>query len=153
MFSTGIRMEDSMVAPYVLILGRDSLGLEFLRCMVQHAVLDGHVHITTSPEEALEQIKGKRYHVVICDMDMPEANGAVFLEEALCLWPRPTILPILKDYAVLPPGYEHVAFSCLRKPLSYDAFTTVLDHAIEFNLLHRRVERYSQVLHHMNAGT
>src|SRR6185295_6017377 len=42
---------------------------------------------------------------------------------------------------------------CLRKPLSYDAFTTVLDHAIEFNLLHRRVERYSQVLHHMNAGT
>jgi len=150
---TARRLEDSMIAPRILILSSEVQGLEFLRCMVEHTVLDGKIKTTTSTEEALKEIQRNKYHVVLCDMDLYEASGAVFLEEALCIWPRPTIIPIVRGEATLSRAYDHVAFSCLRKPLAYDALSAVLHRAIEFNLLHRRVERYSQVLRLMNDGT
>lgn len=142
-----------MIAPRILILGSETQGLEFLRCMVEHSVFEGKVQTTNSAEEALSEMQRNRYHVVLCDMDLHEASGAVFLEEALCLWPRPTIIPIIRTDAMLSRAYDHVAFSCLRKPVDFDALSAVLNRAIEFNLLYRRVERYSQVLRLMNEGT
>ena len=141
-----------MIAPRILILGSETHGLDFIRYLVAQTFLEGKVTATNSPREALERIQTDEYHVVMCDMDLPEAGGAVFLEESRGLWPRPTIVPLIRDHAMLPPAYGYMAFSCVRKPISFDTLSRVLLHAVEFNLLHRRVERFSRILRLMNDG-
>lgn len=141
-----------MIAPRILILGTEAHGLEFIAYLVKQTFLEGKVTTTTSPDEALNHIQSDEYHVVLCDMDLPGAGGPAFLEDSLRLWPRPTLVPLIRDNMVLPSAFEYMAFSYLRKPISFDTLSTVLLHAVEFNLLHRRVERFSRVLSLMSES-
>ena len=141
-----------MIAPRILVLGSEALGVGFLSYLVEQSILDGKVAITTSPQEALDRVRTEEFHVLLADMDVPGASGMEFLQATQRLCPRPTLVPMVSERTLLPEDCDYMVFGCLRKPLCFSTMSEVVMRAAEFNLLHRRAERFVQVLGHLPIG-
>jgi CheY-like chemotaxis protein len=77
-----------------------------------YAVLDGR--------QALEEMKKRRFDVVVTDHHMPKMNGFQFILLGRLVWPdTPMILLSGDDTSLAEMAEQGGAYGCLRKP--YDA--------------------------------
>src|SRR6185295_2262573 len=130
----------------ILIVDDDELVLESLRYGIDNLMEDSVVETTSSPHWALERIGAEDYHVVLSDIEMPDLNGIELIRQVIGHQPAPACVLMTADSTWLPVAIDAGAYACLPKPVELDLLRTVLRHAIDFNLLQRRVERSRQVL-------
>ncbi len=93
------------------------------------------VHATTSAEAALELMASeKEFAVVISDMQMPEMNGAEFLEQVKKRWPR-TVRILLTGHADMEAAAQAVnkgdLFRFLLKPCTAEDLRQAIQEACE----------------------
>ncbi len=93
------------------------------------------VEVATSGKAALEAMSsGKEFAVVISDMQMPEMNGATFLEQVKLRWPR-TIRMLLTGHADMEAAAEAVnkgdIFRFLLKPCAAEELRRAIEEACE----------------------
>lgn len=140
-----LRVEDQMTSPRILIVDDETLLLNLIRDVVLLGCEGARVETASSGCEALERLRGNDYALILSDIQMRGMSGIELVRETRELRPVPTIVLMTGDQTLLPHAYESGAFACLRKPIPWDIFTEVLSRAVEFNRLHRRVERLRQV--------
>ena len=130
----------------ILIVDDDNLVLDYLREAISQILPESSVEATTSPRWALHCLSTEDYHVVLSDIEMPEMTGIDMMRQQMGHRPGPSFVLMTGDSTWLPLAVDAGAYACLPKPLELDLLNSVLRHAIDFNLLERRVERSRQVL-------
>ncbi len=107
---------------YILLLDDDLGYAGQLRSMLEAEGLPGEV--TDSPETALERVKKDAVRLVVADFEMPEMNGAEFIERTRAV--RPDLPVILVSGKMGTPEMVRVAnigvTFVMEKPVVRDAF-------------------------------
>ncbi|MCC5808402.1 MAG: response regulator [Opitutales bacterium] len=107
---------------YILLLDDDVNYAAQLCTMLEAEGLPGEV--TDSPEAALERVKGDAVRLVVADFEMPDMNGAEFIERARAV--RPDLPVILVSGKMGTPEMVRVAnigvTFVMEKPVVRDAF-------------------------------
>lgn len=138
--------EVHMTSPHILIVDDEPSILKLLRDVVLMSCDGARVETATSAHEAFHALCKSEYDVVLSDIQMEGMSGIDLVRETRNFKPAPpTIVLMTGDQALLPAAFESGAYTCLRKPLPWDVLTDVLRRAIQFNRLHKEVERFRQV--------
>lgn len=137
--------EDTMTSPHILIVDDEPPILNLLKDVVLMSCEGARVETAGSGREAFECLCRAEYDVVLSDIQMEGMSGVDLVRETRSLKPSPTIVLMTGDPDLLPAAFESGAYTCLRKPLPWDVLTDVLKRAIEFNGLHKEIERFRDV--------
>ncbi len=88
---------------------------------------------TTSPNEALAQVRAGTCRVVLADMRMPVMDGFAFLEKSLQLDPNVAVILITGHYAIdsAIEAIKRGAYDFLCKPLEQERLVRALDELAE----------------------
>ncbi len=99
---------------------------------------DGYkVKILTKPNRALDEIRGKTYHVIILDLKMPGINGEDLLKEIKKVNSDISVI-ILTAYPSLKSAVETLkinAFDYVKKPFKIDDLRKTIKNALRSRML------------------
>ena len=141
-----LRVEVHMTSPHILIVDDEPSILKLLRDVVLMSCDGARVETAASAHEAFHALCKTEYDVVLSNIQMDGMSGIDLVRETRNFKPAPpTIVLMTGDPALLSAAFDSGAYTCLRKPLPWDVLTDVLRRAIQFNRLHREVERFRQV--------
>lgn len=135
-----------MSAVRICIVDDDAWVLEFLRTVVAHAITPSCVETTRSALEALQRLTGAEYQLLLSDVEMPDMSGIELTRHVVKLTRTPAIVLMTDNPTLLPWVIDAGAYSCVPKPIRLDFLTSVLQRALDFNSLQRRVEKLRQIL-------
>lgn len=140
------RPTDPVSAIRILIVDDDAGSLEFLRQAVTQIITIAGVETAPSGQDALDRATHTDYHVILSDIEMPAMTGIELARNVLNRQVSPTVVLMTENPAWLSFAVNSGAFSCVPKPIQVELLDGVLRRAVDFNSLHRRVERLRQVL-------
>jgi len=130
----------------IFIVDDDAWVLEFLRTVVTHAFTDSAVETCASPRDALARLDDGEPHILLSDIEMPGMSGIELTRHVLTHPHTPTVILMTDNHTLLPLAMEAGAYSCLPKPVRLDLLTNVLQRALDYNSLQRRIEKLQQIL-------
>lgn len=111
---------------------------------------DGYtVEEADGAEMALGLIAHTHYAVIITDLNMPAGKSGFELIEAVKAKDPKTLCVVITGFATLSASLEaikHGAYDFLQKPFKLEELEAVLDRALDFSRLQRRVEAYQSDL-------
>lgn len=100
-------------------------------------------------ETALAMIEGTHYPVIVTDLNMPAGqSGLDLIKEVKARDPK-SLCVVITGFATLDASIEAIkrgAYDFLQKPFKLEALEAVLDRALEFTRLQRRLDTYQSDL-------
>lgn len=129
---------------------------------LKRLLMSHNIEVVTESDAkvAMERLKTERFEVIICDMRMPEHNGAEVLEQAALHQPE--------TFRILMTGYADIASTIaavnlgkiqryIAKPWDNDALISAIREGLQFamllkhnQLLQKQVEQQNQQLKQLN---
>ncbi|MBT0654591.1 sigma-54-dependent transcriptional regulator [Geomobilimonas luticola] len=111
--------------------------------LLQHFFEDHDIELLleTDSDSALKRIAENHPHVALIDISLPKMSGLEVLQEIKKIDPRVSVI-IMTGHATTQNAIEamkHGAFDYLTKPLDFNKLETVVDKAVENNLLNRGI--------------
>lgn len=111
---------------------------------------DGYsVEVADGSVMALAMIEGTHFPVIITDLNMPLGkSGLDLIEEVKARDPK-TLCIVITGFATLDTAIEAIkrgAYDFLQKPFKLEVLEAVLDRALEFSRLQRRLDTYQSDL-------
>ncbi len=107
------------------------------------------IDVASTGTGALEQVGKYRYDAVILDIQLPDIDGLLVLEQMANLVPGLPII-ILTGYTTLESSTghleEHGAFDYLSKPINRQAIRTAIRHALKAKVLAKKIEQARHAL-------
>ncbi len=119
----------------IMVIDDEESMCRFMQIMLQKEGYD--VTSTVSSKEALEEMKGKDYDLVIADLMMPEMNGLELLSRAKSIHPDINFI-VMTAYASVDTAIEALkkgAFDYITKPFKVDEIKI----AIKKSLTQKRI--------------
>ncbi len=111
------------------------------------ALMDRGYNVYTASDgfEGSEQMKKRRYDVVVVDYHMPQLNGLQFIETCRMMWPEtPIILMSGDDFVTDHSDLVKGIFECIAKPFEPSRLIELVNRACnEFPQRDRRRDRRS----------
>ncbi|MCC6285182.1 MAG: sigma-54-dependent Fis family transcriptional regulator [Phycisphaerales bacterium] len=123
----------------------------------------GHVcTIVTSVREAMEELRGGSFDVIITDLRMPNSAGAQgaaadgadaglkVLEMARALQPQAETIMVTAhgDVPTARAAFKHGAFDFIEKPLDLDVFRSLVNRAAENSMLRHEAQGVDELVQH-----
>jgi DNA-binding NtrC family response regulator len=97
-----------------------------------------NVHMVSEEGPALEEMKRRRFDVVISAHHMPQINGFRLVLLMRLLWPDTPMILLLGDETSLPETAEQgEAYGNLHKPYNFGELLELMKDAIQFTREHR----------------
>lgn len=103
---------------------------------------------TTSPAEALDQVRAGRCRIVLVDLRMPGMDGFAFLEKSLQLDPNVAVILMTSQYTVdsAIEAIKRGAYDYLCKPLDQDRLLRSLDELAEVSTRRSQIRALDEQL-------
>ncbi len=93
------------------------------------------VDIASNGREALGLLEGRRYHVIITDLNMPEIDGTemlhIIMKEKKALPPVVIISSLFSESVLQEEPYNN-AFRCINKPFRMEDILSVVKEAVDY---------------------
>ena len=120
----------------VLIVEHDESERYVLSLLLEN---EGYnVHMVSEEGPALEEMKRRRFDVVISAHHMPQINGFRLVLLMGLLWPDTPMILLLGDDTSLPETAEQgEAYGNLHKPYNFSELLELMKDAIQFTREHR----------------
>jgi signal transduction histidine kinase len=137
-----------LYTPRILLVDDDLALLEALPHMVALRIHGVVVDTSDTVPDALEQIQGHDYDVIVSDIKMPGMDGLELLAKIQELRPEiPTLLITgHADQALLTQALRGGAYDFIQKPIDRVYFVTSLHRAIQTRQLRRQVQEQQHAL-------
>lgn len=112
-------------------------------------------YFAKSGKEAIEIMEQHKVQVIVTDMRMPEMTGLELLKKVSERWPK-TVSIILSGYTQLQQILTTInqvdIFKFITKPWNLEAFTEVIQKALDYYILREENENYRDLLENKNAA-
>jgi len=114
----------------VLIAEDDVDTLNMLIMVLEKSVFN--VYVAPDGRQALEEMKRRRFDVVVTDHHMPKINGFQLILLGRLVWPDiPMILLSGEDAGLVEMAEQAGAYGCLRKPYCAAELLRLVEHALQ----------------------
>src|SRR5690242_1393496 len=116
--------------PRLLILDEDRIILQSLSQFLRREGYD--VKTTDRPEDALAQLEGGTFEVLLSDVNMPGVNASQFLRDIKRRYPH-VVIVVITGYGSIEGAVEATkigAFEYLTKPIVDDEIRVVVEKAV-----------------------
>jgi signal transduction histidine kinase len=134
-----------MVTSKILVVDDEQSVATTIKAILQ---LDGNeVTAVTSGKEALDQLRGHEFDVVLTDLRLDDLDGIEILRETQKLWPD-TVSIMLTGYASLESAVTALrsgAYDYLIKPSDVDELRATIGRALERRQLRQRLVELEQL--------
>lgn len=121
----------------VLIVENDEGERNVLGLMLEN---EGYnVHVVSEEGPALEELKRRRFDVVVSAHHMPQINGFRLILMGRLVWPDTPIILLLGNETSLSEAVEQGggAYGYLRKPYVFGELLDLMENAIKLSYKHR----------------
>ncbi|MGE3978145.1 MAG: response regulator [Nitrospira sp.] len=120
----------------VLIVEPDESERNVLGLMLENEGY--HVQIVSDEGLALEELKRRRFDVVVSAHHMPQINGFRLILMGRLVWPDTPMIVLLGNDTSLSETVEQTrAYGYLRKPYNFGELLDLIENAIKLNRKHR----------------